>query len=123
MAKLCARCELQIVHESRDFHLCLDCLIILLIKKGSLEIPKYYEANRFEERMARKGLCHKCGQKKREYENFWAFCRCDGMINEFGQFTLPAWNQMLSAEEVTEGVYVHGDNCHRREYTGHNRYF
>jgi len=113
MAMLCARCNQQVVHEKRDFNLCLDCLIEMLIKQGSLEIPKHFEASIFEEKMARKGKCHYCGEEKRKFRHF-SFCQCERdsfgrpMMNEHGQLSIPAWNLMLSAEEIEELVYVHG---------------
>ena len=113
MAMLCARCGEQVVHEKRDFNLCLDCLIEMLIKQGSLEIPKHYEASIFGEKMIRQGKCQRCGGKERKFRYF-GFCRCDKnhldmpMINEYGQFLLDAWKIMLTPEEIQEAVYVHG---------------
>ena len=63
MAKLCAVCDEQVVHDERKWRICLDCLIDLLVRVGLLEtvMTSKMKDERFIKMMKQKGLCHRCG--------------------------------------------------------------
>ncbi len=52
MGKICVECHKLIVHEDRDFCVCLDCLIRHLKREG-VYIPTRWDAVRVEHKLER----------------------------------------------------------------------